>query len=123
VAVGDSVTGYYNMHAPAPLIYRPQYPALVKVKESPYQNVKVDYFDSQLESSDGRLRLNISPYTQIILTNEQLFLKSPANRNLIVIYGPATKSIPAQFVYYWLSSPSLIFEHFVSHCESVLRKW
>jgi hypothetical protein len=96
VAVGDRVTGYYDGNAPVPLIFPPQYRALVMVKDHPYQNVKVDYFNSQLESSDGRLRLNISPYTQIVLTNGQPFSRNPANRNLIVIYGPATKSIPAQ---------------------------
>lgn len=96
VVVGDRVTGYYDSNAPVPFIYPPQYRALVMVKDSPHQNVKVDYFDSELESSDGRLRLNISPYTQIVLTNGQLFSRSPANRDLIVIYGPATKSIPAQ---------------------------
>ncbi|WP_413305459.1 hypothetical protein AA0X95_03605 [Bacillus sp. 1P10SD] len=96
VKVGDRVTGYYDGNAPVPLIYPPQYRALVMVKDSPYQNVKVSYFDSQLVSSDGQLRLNLSPYTQMVLTNGQLFSKSPANRDLIVIYGPATKSIPAQ---------------------------
>jgi hypothetical protein len=96
VTAGDRVTGHYDGNAPTLLIYPPQYPALVMVKESPYQNVKVDYFDSQLVSSDGRLRLNISPYTQIILTNGQPFSGNPANRNIIVIYGPATKNIPAQ---------------------------
>ena len=68
VAIGDRVTGYYDGNAPTLLIYPPQYPALVMVKDSLYQNVKVDYFNSQLESSDGRLRLNISPYSQIVLT-------------------------------------------------------
>lgn len=96
VAVGDRVTGYYDGDAPAPFIYPPQYQALVMVKDSPYQNVKVDYFNSELESSDGRLRLNISPNTLVVLTNGQLFSRTPANRDLIVIYGPATKSIPAQ---------------------------
>lgn len=96
VAVGDRVTGYYDGNAPVPLIYPPQYRALVMVKESSSQNVKVDYFNSQLESSDGTLRLNLSPYTQIVLTNGQSFSKYPGNRNLIVIYGPATMSIPAQ---------------------------
>jgi hypothetical protein len=96
VSVGDKVTGYYDGNAPVPLIYPPQYRALVMVKDSPYQNVKVGYFDSQLKSSDGRLRLNISPYTQIVLTNGQPYSRNPTNRNLIVIYGPATKSIPAQ---------------------------
>lgn len=96
VAVGDQITGYYDGNAPAPLIFPPQYQALVIVKYSPYQNVKVAYFNSQLESNDGQLRLNISPYTQIVLTNGQPFTKNLANRNLIVIYGPSTKSIPAQ---------------------------
>ncbi|CAH2717096.1 hypothetical protein BACCIP111895_04285 [Neobacillus rhizosphaerae] len=96
VAVGDRVTGYYDGNAPALLIYPPQYQALVMVKDSPYQNVKVDYFNSQLESSDGQLRLNVSPYTQIVLTNGQPFTRNPANRDLIVIYGPSTQSIPAQ---------------------------
>ena len=96
VAVGDRVTGYYDGNAPVPLIYPPQYQALVMVKDNPYQNVKVDYFNTQLVSSDGRLRLNISPYTQIVLTNGQPFSRTPANRDLIVIYGPTTKSIPAQ---------------------------
>ena len=96
VGVGDQVTGYYDGNAPTILIYPPQYQALVMVKNSSYQNVKVDYFNNELVSSDGQLRLNISPNTQMVLTNGQLFSKNPANRDLIVIYGPATKSIPAQ---------------------------
>lgn len=96
VAVGDSVTGYYDGNAPVPLIYPPQYRALVVVKDHPYQNVKVDYFNSQFESSDGQLRLNISPYTPILLANGQVFSRNPGNRNLIVVYGPTTRSIPAQ---------------------------
>ncbi|MEH7300050.1 hypothetical protein [Neobacillus drentensis] len=103
VAVGDRVTGYYDGNAPLPLIYPPQYRALVMVKDSPYQNVKVSFFDRQLVSSDGQLQLNLSPYTQIVLTNGQLFSKSPANRDLIVIYGPVTKSIPAQTTPYRIS--------------------
>ncbi len=96
VLIGDRVTGYYDGDAPAILIYPPQYQALVIVKESPYQNVKVGYFDNQLVSSDGELMLNLSPYTAIILRNGQPFTRYPANRNLIVIYSSSTRSIPAQ---------------------------
>jgi hypothetical protein len=96
VLIGDRVTGYYDGDAPAILIYPPQYQALVVVKESPYQNVKVSYFDSQLVSSDGQLKLNLSPYTAIVLRNGQPFSNYPANRNLIVIYNASTRSIPAQ---------------------------
>jgi hypothetical protein len=96
VAVGDRVTGYYDGNAAVPFIYPPQYRALIMVKDSPYQNVKVDYFNSHLVSRDGQLKVNISPYTPILLTNGQAFSRNPSNRNLIVIYGPKTKSIPAQ---------------------------
>ncbi|MGE8035845.1 hypothetical protein [Lysinibacillus sp. NPDC093692] len=93
---GDRVTGYYDGNAPVPLIYPPQYRALVVVKENNNQNVKVDFFNNQLVSSDGQLQLNVSAYTLILLKNGQPFSKSIANRNLIVIYGPTTRSIPAQ---------------------------
>ena len=96
VTVGDRITGYYDGNAPTPFIFPPQYRALVMVKDNQNQNVKVDYFNEQLVSSDGQLRLNISPFTQILLTNGQSFTRNPANRNLIVIYGPTTRSIPAQ---------------------------
>jgi len=96
IVVGDRLTGYYDGDAPALLIYPPQYQALVMVKDNPNQNVKVNYFNNQLVSSDGQLQLNLSPFTQIILTNGQLFSRYPANRDLIVIYGPTTRSIPAQ---------------------------
>lgn len=96
VALGDRVTGFYDTNAPVPLIYPPQYQAIIIAKDTPYQNVKVDYFDSQLVSSDGQLKLNISSYTPILLPNDQAFTLYPANRNLLVLYGPTTKSIPAQ---------------------------
>ncbi|WP_423409138.1 hypothetical protein AABM38_03400 [Heyndrickxia sp. MSNUG] len=96
VRVGDRVTGYYDGNAPVPLIYPPQYRALVMVKETQNQNVKVDFFNSQLVSSDGMLKLNLAPATRLRLTNGQRFTGNPANRNLIVIYGASTFSIPAQ---------------------------
>lgn len=96
VSVGDHVTGFYDVNLPVLLIYPPQYQALIIVKDNPYQNIKVDYFDSQLVSNDAQLQLNISSYTPILLQNDQLFTLSPANRNLLVVYGPTTLSIPAQ---------------------------
>jgi len=96
MTVGDVVIGFYDADAPVPLIYPPQYQAIVMAKISQYQNVKVDFFDEQLVSSDGTLRLNISPFTQILLENDQPFTGNPANHNLIVVYGATTRSIPAQ---------------------------
>ncbi|PGS03566.1 hypothetical protein [Bacillus pseudomycoides] len=96
VVVGDKVTGFYDANVPVPLIFPPQFQAIVIAKYIPYQNVKVDNFNEQLESSDGKLKLNISPSTQILLTNGQFFTGNLTNRNLIVIYGLTTMSIPAQ---------------------------
>lgn len=96
VAVGDKITGFYDANAPVPLIFPPQFQAIVIAKYTPHQNVKVDYFNEQLESSDGKLKLNISPSTQISLTNGQIFTGNLVNRNLIVIYTFTTMSIPAQ---------------------------
>lgn len=93
--VGDLVVGFYDANAPVPLIYPPQYQAIVMAKLIYGQNIKVDYFNEQLISSDGMLKLNISPYTKIILENGQAFTHNIANHNLIVLYGPSTRSIPA----------------------------
>lgn len=98
VMPGDRVTGYYDGNAPVPLIYPPQYRALVMVKENPNQNVKVDFFNRQLVSSDGMLKLNLAPTTRLRLKNNQVFTGNPANRNLIVVYGASTFSIPAQTI-------------------------
>lgn len=94
--VGDQVIGFYDANAPAPAIYPPQYEALVMARITRGRNVKVDYFDSQLVSSDGWLKLNIGPSTRILLENDQAFTRNPANRNLVVTFGPTTRSIPAQ---------------------------
>lgn len=93
---GDRVTGYYDGNAPVPLIYPPQYRALVMHKAQSFPNIKVAYFNNQLVSSDNQLKLNLSPSTLIVIRNGLLFSRNPANRNLIVIYGPTTRSIPAQ---------------------------
>ncbi|MCE4050746.1 MULTISPECIES: hypothetical protein [Bacillaceae] len=95
VQPGDRVTGFYDGNAPVPLIYPPRYEAIAIAKELPYQNVKADYFNSQLVSSDGTLKLNIASSTQLRLKNDQPFTGTLMNRNLIVLYGASTKSIPA----------------------------
>lgn len=96
VRIGDMVTGFYDANAPQPLIYPPQYQAIVMARAVPYQNVKVDYFNEALVSRDGSLKLNIAPTTKILLENGQTFTGNPSRRYLVVVYGPTTRSIPAQ---------------------------
>ena len=95
VRPGDMVTGFYDSNAPVPLIYPPQYQAVVMARAEPGRNVKVDFFDEDLVSSDGMLKLNLAPTTRILLENGQAFTGNPAKRYLIAVYGPATRSIPA----------------------------
>lgn len=93
---GDRVTGFYDANAPVPMIFPPQFRTLVMTKDSPHQQVKVDYFNRRLESSDGTLQLNLSPRTKITLQNGQPFTGNLEQRNLVVVYGATTRSIPAQ---------------------------
>lgn len=92
---GDSITAFYDSSLPVVLIFPPRYRAVVIAKNSRNQFVKVDYFDNDLVSSDNELKLNISPQTRILLTNNQTYLGSIENRNLVVVYSFTTRSIPA----------------------------
>lgn len=96
IHVGDHVTGFYDADAATPMIYPPQFRAIVMSKDSKRENIKVDSFNRRLQSSDGTLQLNLSPQTEILSTNGQYFTGNIADRNLIVLYGSATRSIPAQ---------------------------
>ena len=96
VAEGETVTGFYDASAPALMIYPPQYQAVVMAREYRHENVKVDYFNEELVSRDGALKLNIAPSTRIVLENGQRFTGELPNRYLIVVYGATTRSIPAQ---------------------------
>ncbi|GAA0434004.1 hypothetical protein GCM10008983_08250 [Lentibacillus halophilus] len=100
MSAGDIVTGYYDAGAPMILIYPPQYPALVMVKETAGRHVKVSYFNKDLVSEDNRLVLHPDAYTRIVTTNGQAFMARPGDHHLVVVYGPSTKSIPAQTVPY-----------------------
>ncbi|MEG1255939.1 hypothetical protein [Clostridium sp.] len=92
---GDNIIAFYDAFAPVPLIFPPQFRAIVIAVKSKKQNVEVDHFNRKLINSDGMLKLNISHKTQILLQNNQTFLGNIENRNLVVVYGSSTKSIPA----------------------------
>lgn len=96
LAPGDIVTGFYNANAPTPMIYPPQYRALVLAKYKPGRNIKVDFFDHQNVSMDRTLQFHPGSNVVTQLENGQIFMGELANRYLIVIYGATTRSIPAQ---------------------------
>lgn len=92
---GDSITAFYDTSVPVVLIFPPRYRAVVIAKNARNQSVKVDHFNNDLVSSDNELKLNISPQTRLLLTNNQTYLGNIANRNLAVVYSFTTRSIPA----------------------------
>lgn len=96
VSVGMAITVFYDADAPTILIYPPQLNAIVVAVNQQIQNIKVDRFDRNLLSQDKTLKLNISRSTDIVLENGQSFEGTLGGRNLIVLYGATTKSIPAQ---------------------------
>lgn len=93
---GMSVAAFYDGNAPVPLIYPPQYRALIIGQRNPLENIAVNFFDSTLTASDGSLKLNPGPSTDVITSNGQRFSCSLANQTLIVYYRATTRSIPPQ---------------------------
>lgn len=95
IRVGHNIIAFYNALAPTPMIFPPQFRAIVIARMSKKQIVKVDNFNDELISSDESLRLNIGHKTHILLQNGQTFLGEIKGRDLVVVYSASTKSIPA----------------------------
>lgn len=93
--IGDAITAFYDTMAPVPMIYPPQYRPVAIVPAIHGENIVLDYFNTELVSSDGRLRLTPGASTNIVMTNGQTYHRDPANHYLLVFYGASTRSIPA----------------------------
>ena len=76
--------------------FPPRYQPLAVIYNDGNYNVKLDYFDEELVSSDGELKIHVGPGTQISGTNGQPFLGDLSKKTLLVFYGMSTRSIPAQ---------------------------
>ena len=96
VQEGTPVLGFYDMNAPMVLSFPPRYQPLAVLYDDQHYNVKLDYFDEELQSADGKLMLHIGPDTQVIGINGQPFRGNPEGKVLLVFYGMTTRSIPAQ---------------------------
>ncbi len=93
---GDTIIVFYDTMAPMPLIYPPQYRAVVIVFPNKNEFAMFDYFDRNLRNSDNTLVLNLSGTTSYQLPNGQYYLGVPGNQYLLVLYSSQTRSIPAQ---------------------------
>lgn len=96
LSVGMQCTFWYAADAPMPLIYPPQYSAVVAAREKKGRMISVGYFDRALVNEDRTLQLNLDGSVELRTVNNQYFQGSPANHNLVVAYTSSTRSIPAQ---------------------------
>lgn len=93
---GMQVSAFYDANRPVPLIYPPQYQAVIVGRNVPNEKIYVGYFDENLTSTDEQLKLNISRGTEIITANGQQYLCPVGQHTLIVYYTMTTRSIPPQ---------------------------
>ncbi|SDZ21453.1 copper amine oxidase N-terminal domain-containing protein [Tindallia californiensis] len=99
---GDSVIAYYDNRKPMITIYPPQYHAVVFMVSSDHQQLFVGEFDEHLIDSTNYLRLIMQEDTMVIDHQHQVYEGPLEGKTLAVLYGAATKSIPAQ------TSPNLV---------------
>ncbi len=93
---GMTATFFYRADVPVPLIYPPQYNAVVIAPEMQGDFVFVGRFNNSLVSDDQSLRLNMNEEVPVLTTNNQNFMGNIVNHDLVVIYSNSTRSIPAQ---------------------------
>ena len=96
LSVGDRCMFWYRVDAPAPLIYPPQFAAVVAAKVKNSRMIDVSFYNAALVNAEQTLQLNMDGSVNLRTTNNQYFQGSPANHSLVVIYESSTRSIPAQ---------------------------
>lgn len=96
LSVGMDVSFWYRTDVPVPLIYPPQYRAVVVARNQRDRMVDVSYYDAALINEEQTLKLNVDGSVELRTTNNQYFQASPAEHDLVVEYVTSTRSIPAQ---------------------------
>ena len=87
---------WYRTDAPIPLIYPPRYYAVVAARIRIDRNINVSHYDDSLVNAEQSLQLRLDGSVSMWIANQQIFLGSPAGRDLAVVYTTSTRSIPAQ---------------------------
>ena len=94
--IGMNVTAFYDASLPVPLIFPPQYQAVIIGRKSPNETIYAGFFNNNLVSEDNSLKLNLSRSTEVLTSNGQRFNCNPGGQLLIVYYTTTTRSIPPQ---------------------------
>ena len=109
LAIGDEIEGFYSAFGIAPMIYPPQHIMAAIINHSSLEDsqmIKVDLFfgedrdesdghATELTSADNMLTINITDDTVIVDHLGDVHEGMISGRNLIVLYGISTRSIPA----------------------------
>ena len=93
---GLRIAAFYDANAPVPMIYPPQYRALLITALSFGEEIFLGDFDQNLTASDGSLQLHLGPGTAIVTGNGQSCSCGPGGHTLLVYYSTTTRSIPPQ---------------------------
>ena len=93
---GMLVTAFYDSDLAIPLVYPPEYQAVIIGRKNATETIYAGWFDGDLLAVDQSLKLNVGPSTQIMTSNGQRFNCSLEGQLLIVYYSAATMSIPPQ---------------------------
>ena len=93
---GMTVAAFYDGNVAVPLVYPPQYQAVIISRLSPGENIYAGYFPEDLVTEDQSLALNIGTSTEVVTANGQTFHCNPGGHMLIVYYSSTTRSLPPQ---------------------------
>lgn len=93
---GMLVTAFYDSNLAIPLVYPPEYQAVIIGRKNANETIYAGWFDEDLLAVDQSLELNVGPSTQIMTSNGQRFNCSLEGQLLIVYYSVSTMSIPPQ---------------------------
>lgn len=96
LSVGMSAVFWYRTDVPVPLIYPPQYRAVVAAQKRNDRMIDVSHYNHALVNEEQTLQLNLDGAVELRTTNNQYYQANPADNDLVVIYTTSTRSIPAQ---------------------------
>ena len=93
---GMRIAAFYDSTLPVPLIFPPQYNAVMITILGRNEQIALNYFDRNLTAGDNSLQLNVGRNTVVRTINGQMFTCGLGERMLLVYYTATTRSIPPQ---------------------------
>lgn len=93
---GMRIAAFYDSTPPVPLIFPPQYNAVLITLLGRNEQIALNYFDRNLTAGDNSLQLNVGRNTVVRTINGQMFTCGLGERMLLVYYTTTTRSIPPQ---------------------------